>query len=178
VARRHNEEALLASAVDAALEGGLSELTFGRLAKRIGIPDRTLVYYFTNKEILFEAVLGALGAKLFEQLAVAFGEKRRPPKDLLRVAYPLLVTSDAEQIFALWFEFAGQAAARQEPQRSLAGPMLELWIDWLADRIDAPTRAKARTEAVSMIATIDGALLLHHLGHAEAARSAIASATR
>lgn len=178
MARRHDEDELLLAVVDAALEAGLSELTFGRLARRIGIADRTLVYYFTNKNTLIEAVLGVLAAKLLEQLTVAFGEQRRAPKELLRVAYPLLTEGEADRIFALWFELAGQAAVHQEPQRSLAGSMMDTWIDWLAERIDARTRARARTDAIAMIATLDGALLMHHLGHADAARSAIASATR
>lgn len=176
--RRHDEDQLLQAAVEAALEGGLGELTFGRLAKRIGIADRTLVYYFATKHALLEAVLGVLAAKLLEQLATAFGERRRPPKQLLKMAYPLLTDGEADRIFALWFELAGQAAANQEPQRSLAALMLEIWIDWLAERIEARTRAQARTEAIALLATLDGALLLHHLGHPEAAKSAIASATR
>lgn len=178
MARRHDEDELLQAAVDAALDRGLGELTFGRLAKRIGIADRTLVYYFTNKHTLIEAVLGVLAGRLLEQLTVAFGHDRRPPKQLLRMAYPLLTEGEADRIFALWFEFAGQAAVHQEPQRSFAHLMLGTWIDWLAERIEARTRAAARTDAIAMIATLDGALLMHHLGHPEAARSAIARATR
>lgn len=176
--RRHSEDELLQAAVEAALESGLGELTFGRLAKRIGIADRTLVYYFANKHTLIEAVLGVLAGKLLEQLEAAFGEQRRAPKDLLKMAYPILTRGEADRIFALWFEFAGQAAVHHEPQRSLASSLLEMWIDWLAQRIDASTRARARTEAIAMLATLDGALLMHHLGHSTAAKSAIASAVR
>lgn len=177
MARRHDEDELLAAAVEAALEGGLGELTFGRLARRIGIADRTLVYYFTNKHTLLEAVLGELARKLVEQLTLAFGERRRPPGELLAMAYPLLVEGEAERTFALWFELAGQAAVHREPHRTLAAAMVELWIAWLADRIEAPTPADTRTEAIALLATLDGALLLHHLGHPEAARTAIARAT-
>lgn len=178
VVRRHDEDELLKAAVEAALDGGLGELTFGRLAKRIGIADRTLVYYFPTKHDLVEAVLGVLVDRLIERLAAAFGEQRRAPKELLRTAYPILTEGEADRIFAIWFEFAGQAAVYQEPQRSLAGSMLATWIDWLAERVDARNRAHARTDAIALIATLDGALLMHHLGHVDAARSAIASATR
>jgi len=178
VTRRHDEEELLQAAVDLALDEGLGALTFGRLAKRIGIADRTLVYYFTNKQTLLEAVLGVLAGRLMEQLSAAFGELRRPPKELLRMAYPVLTRDEANRIFALWFEFVGQAAVHHEPERSLASVMLEAWIDWLTERIDARTRARARQDAIAMIATIDGALLMHHLGHVEAARSAVAAAAK
>lgn len=93
------------------------------------------------------------------------------------MAYPLLIDGAASRIFAIWFEFAGPAAVHQEPQRTVAGSMPEAWIDWLAERIDARPPARARTEANAMIATLDGALLMHHLGHTAAAISAIATAT-
>ena len=40
---RHTKEEILEGAVAAAFEDGLSQLTFGRLAKRLGINDRTIV---------------------------------------------------------------------------------------------------------------------------------------
>jgi AcrR family transcriptional regulator len=178
VGTRHDEAELLAAAVDAVLDGGLGELTFGRLGKRIGVADRTLVYYFTNKQQLLESVLGVLAGKLLEQLGEAFGDERRSRRDLLKTAYPLLTVGEADRVFALWFEFAGQATSGQEPQRSLAGVMIEMWIDWLTDRIDARTRQQRRAEAVTVLAILDGALLLHHLGHTEAGQLAIDVATK
>ncbi|MDY7105901.1 MAG: TetR/AcrR family transcriptional regulator [Actinomycetota bacterium] len=178
MARRHDEDELLAAAVDAALEGGLGELTFGRLAKRIGIADRTLVYYFPTKADLLEAVLGVLAGRLIAQLEAAFGEGRRPPAELLGAAFPLLTTPEADRVFALWFELAGQAAAGLEPQRTLASAMLDGWIAWLADRVEPPDDGDPRPSAIALLANLDGALLLHHLGHPEAARTAVAAIAR
>jgi AcrR family transcriptional regulator len=176
--RRHDEHELLAAAVDAALDDGLTALTFGRLARRVGIADRTLVYYFTDKPTLVARVLEVLAGRLFEQLGAAFGDARQPPSALLRAAYPVVTAGEANRIFALWLEFVGQAAVGVEPQRSMAGPLLDAWVDWLADRIEAPTRARARADAIEMIAVLDGALLLHHLGRPELAAAAITHATR
>jgi AcrR family transcriptional regulator len=175
--RRHDPEELLAAAVEAALEAGLSELTFGRLAKRIGIPDRTLVYYFPTKQSLLESVLGVLAGQLFEQLDEAFGSEPRPARDLLERAYPVLSGPSAEPVFALWFELAGHGAVGQEPHRSLGHAMLDAWLDWVTPRVAAPTPTAARADAAWLIATLDGALLLHHLGHPQIARSAIDRAT-
>ena len=48
----------------AAFDEGLSCLTFGRVAKRIGVSDRIVVYYFPTKEDLVGGVLAAVGAEL------------------------------------------------------------------------------------------------------------------
>ena len=175
---RHDEVELLAAAVDAALDGGLSELTFGRLAKRIGIADRTLVYYFESKHVLLERVLVELGARLIGELESAFGSERRDPVDLLRAAAPLLIGPEPDRVFAVWFELAGHAAAGHEPQRTLAKTMIDGWIGWLADRIDLRTAPQRRRAAVALLAQLDGVLLLHHLGHTDAARDALAALTR
>lgn len=177
VGTRHDEAALLAEAVEAALDGGLAELTFGRLAKRLGIADRTIVYYFENKTVLYERVLGVLAERLLAQLEAAFGTEPRPASELLAAAYPVLTTADADRIFALWFELAGDAAAGHEPQRTLARMMVTGWIDWLADRVEAPDADTARREAVVALVRLDGALLLHHLGHPDEAATAILDLT-
>lgn len=165
---RHDRDELLAHAVEAALEGGLGELTFGKLGRRVGVADRTLVYYFGDKPSLIEAVLGVLAGRLLERLDAAFGPDPRPVDELLTAAYPLLIGPEADRIFALWFELAGQAAVGREPHRGLAHTMLTAWLDWLAGRIDAaPDRRPV--EAATLLARLDGALLLHHLGHPDAA---------
>lgn len=50
-----------------AFEHGLSQLTYGRVGKRLGIDDRTVVYYFPSKNDLVAEVL----------LAIAGSSKRR-----------------------------------------------------------------------------------------------------
>lgn len=170
--RRHDRDELLARAVEAALDGGIGELTFGKLGRRLGVADRTLVYYFVDKPTLIEAVLGVLAGRLLERLDAAFGPQRRPADELLQTAAPLLMGPAADPIFALWFELAGQAAVGHEPQRTLAHLMIAGWLDWLAERIEAePDRRPL--EAATLLARLDGALLLHHLGHPEAARRAV-----
>lgn len=160
------------------MDAGLGELTFGRLARRTGVADRTLVYYFTNKATLQERVLGVLAEELLQRLGAAFGEQRRRPDELLRVAYPLLTTQDSDRVFAIWFEFAGQAATGAEPQRTLAARFMQTWIDWTVDRVEAPSPLQARREALALLATLDGALLMHHLGQAEAGRLAVEAASQ
>jgi AcrR family transcriptional regulator len=171
--RRHDEHELLGAAVDAALQGGLADLTFGRLAKRIGTSDRMLVYYFGDKDQLVERVIGALAMRLLERLGEAFGEAQRSPTQLLRKAWPLLTDEESTPAFALWFEMAGRAAAGHEPERRLATAIASTMVDWLADRIDAPTASARAQQAALLTAVLDGALLLHHLGLPDAAATAV-----
>ena len=69
---RHTKEEILEGALAAALDDGLSQLTFGRLAKRLGINDRTIVYYFATKDDLVSEVVVAMGMRLQQTLASAF----------------------------------------------------------------------------------------------------------
>jgi AcrR family transcriptional regulator len=175
VGPRHDERELLAGAVAAALDGGLAELTFGRLAKRLGINDRMLVYYFTNKDGLLEAVLGELTTSLVGRLEVAFGDAPATPTVLLRRAWPVLTDAESDRIFAVWFELAGLAAAGHQPHRTLAELTVAGMLDWLATRVDGPTPTTRRRAAETLIAVMDGALLLHHLGQRDVARRVVTS---
>ena len=112
---RHTKEEILDAALAAASEDGLSQLTFGRVAKRIGISDRTVVYYFPTKEDLVGEVLIALATRLQETLAPAFASPATDHIELLRNAWPILASTDADPVFALFFEAAGLAAAKREP---------------------------------------------------------------
>jgi AcrR family transcriptional regulator len=55
VRRRHDKAQLLAAAVDTALDTGIGGLTFGAVARRAEVPDRTVVYYFPTKPELVAA---------------------------------------------------------------------------------------------------------------------------
>ena len=57
---RHTKEEILDGALAAAFDEGLSQLTFGRLAKRLGVSDRIVVYYFPTKTDMITAVVAAL----------------------------------------------------------------------------------------------------------------------
>ena len=61
---KYNETEILDAAVQAALEDGLSRLTFGRLAKRLGIADRSIVYYFPTKADLLTQTIARIGGCL------------------------------------------------------------------------------------------------------------------
>jgi AcrR family transcriptional regulator len=171
--RRHSRDEILEGALATALEVGLSQLTYGRVAKRLGINDRVVVYYFPSKEDLITEVLLAIGLQLQETLSPAFATPAADHLDLARRTWPLVATEQADPVFALFFEANGLAAAGRAPFDEVVPQLVELWVAWAADHLASP-EPKRRTEATAAIALIDGLLLLRQLAGAAEADAAAA----
>lgn len=177
---KYTKEEILEGAAAVAFDDGLSQLTFGRVAKRLGINDRIVVYYFPSKDDLVGDVLTVMGARLQEALAPAFTAAVADHVELVRVAWPVLARDEADPVFALFFEASGLASAGIEPYRTLVPQMIEAWIAWAAELLSG-TPAVRRAQAEASIALIDGLLLLRQLGGpaaADRAATTIAGARR
>ena len=168
---KHSKPQILEAALEAAADDGLSQLTFGRLARRLGIHDRVIVYYFPTKNDLIREVLTGMGLQLQQTLASAFREPADDHVALLRRAWPVLTHADSDRFFALYFEASGLAAAGREPYRTLLPALVEAWITWTAEFV-AGTPRRRRTEAETAIAVIDGLLLLRQIAGPEASQRA------
>lgn len=169
---KHAREQILAGALDAAIDDGLSRLTFGRLANRLGINDRIVVYYFPTKDDLITDVLFMMGARLQEVLARAFTTTTAADHvQLAKAAWPVLARPEIDPIFSLFFEANGLAAAGREPYKKLAGELVAGWATWLAAFFDG-TPKQRRIEAETTIAVLDGLLLLRQLSGPAAANRA------
>jgi AcrR family transcriptional regulator len=171
VGYRHSRDELLAAAVELAAEEGLSCLTYGRLAKRVGISDRTVVYYFPTKDDLVRQVLLSFGARLQHLLDAAFGTDPLPPDELAARAWPLLTTPEADGTFAVFFELLGLASAGRSPYEELAPLLVESWIDWLEPHL-AVEAAERRDRALALVAVLDGLLLLRQISGSDASAAA------
>jgi len=159
---KHTKADILEGALAAAFEDGLSQLTFGRVAKRLGISDRIVVYYFPTKDDLIGEVLYAMGAELQATLAPTFTTPAADHIGLLRTAWPILARVESDPVFALFFEAGGLAATGREPFRTLVPQLMEAWIAWAAEFVEGtPTRRRAEAEAA--IALLDGLLLVRQL---------------
>ena len=168
---RHSKEHILEGALLAVFDDGLSRLSFGRLARRLGISDRTIVYYFPSKDDLIAEVLASLGHRLQATLAPTLTEPVDDHHQVVAKVWPLVASEDADPVFALFFEAAGLAAAGVEPYRDLAPRLTQGWIDWAASLVRG-TSAHRRAEAAAAIAALDGLLLLRQLVGPDAANRA------
>lgn len=154
---------MLEAAVTVALDAGIAGLTFRAVAGRLGIPDRTVVYYFPDKETLVVSVVQVLATRLQGTLEQAFGSEPRTRVELMRQAWPLLATPGADPIFALFFEMIGLAAAGQELYVRLVRAQVDGWITWLAQRCEGADEATRIREAAAVVAQIDGLILLRQV---------------
>ena len=169
---RHSRDELLDAAVAVARESGVGAVTFGTVARHLGINDRTVVYYFPTKADLVTAVVMTLGAELQSLLESAFGEAPLPREELMRRAWPVLATPEADPAFAAFFEVVGLASTGAEPYRTLSSGIVAQWLPWLATRVTGRTTAQREREALAVLAQIDGLLLLRRLAGPEAADQA------
>lgn len=165
---KHTKEEILEGALAAALDDGLSQLTFGRLARRLGINDRIVVYYFPTKADLIGEVIVAIGLQLQAKLETVLARRAADHRELAAAAWPVLATPDADPIFSLFFEANGLAAVGRDPYRTLVPTLVSGWVDWAASHIDG-TEQHRRREAETAIAVIDGLLLVRHLASPESA---------
>lgn len=160
---RHSREDILEAAIAVVLDAGMAGLTFNRVGERLGISDRTVVYYFPTKSDLVTAVAGALSVDLLGLLEQAFGSEPLTVAELLDRAWPTLTSGRADRVFALYFEMVGLASSGQVPYDSLAKALVEGWVDWLALRTAGSTAAIRRRRALAVVAQIDGLLLIRHV---------------
>jgi AcrR family transcriptional regulator len=170
---RHTKQEILDGALAAAFDDGLSQLTFGRVAKRLGINDRTVVYYFPTKEELLTEVVTSMGLQLQQTLGEAFASPAADHLELARAAWPVLARDETDRVFALFFEANGLAATGRAPFDTLVPQLVEAWIGWLMLFLDGSERER-RAEAEAAIAVIDGLILLRLLAGAAAATRAAA----
>lgn len=168
---KYSREEILDGALQTALAEGLSQLTFGRLARRLGISDRVIVYYFPSKTELIVSILADLAGRLQAVLAGAFTHPASDHIELTRAAWPVLATDEVDPIFGLYFEAIGQATAGIEPFAGLAGQLLEGWISWLTGFFKGED-SRRRAQAEATLALLDGLLLMRQLAGGAAAERA------
>ena len=171
---KHSKDDILDGALETAFDVGLSQLTFGSVAKRLGINDRTVVYYFATKADLIGEVLGALAEQLLLTLGTAFTTPATDHREVLRIAWPILSNPESDRVFALFFEANGLAVSEREPFATIVRDIVDGWIAWTAEFIDG-TSSYRRSEAETAVAIVDGLLLLRLLAGPAAAERAAAN---
>lgn len=165
---RHSRDDVVNAVTEVALSDGLAKLTYRRVAEELGISDRMVVYYLPSKDDLVAAAVTALSERMQALMGRAFGNSRRSAEELISAAWPVLTKKESDRVFQLFLEVIGLSAAKVSPYDRISKVILEEWIDWLSERVAAPSASERRRTALGVIAQIDGLLLLRH-GHSRAA---------
>lgn len=165
---RHAKDEILEGALGAVFDDGLSRLTFGRLARRLGISDRVIIYYFPTKDELIGELLVSIGVRLRATLEPALSSPVDDHVQLVRMVWPVVARAEVDPVFALFFEAGGLAAAGAEPYATLVPQLVTGWIDWAGGFIRG-TPLRRQTEASAAVATLDGLLLLRQLAGSDTA---------
>lgn len=169
---RYSLDEVLAAATNTALDHGMAGLTYARVAERLGASDRMVVYYFPSKTDLVVSVATQLGNELQELLGEAFGENPATSDDLLAAAWPVLSNKRADRIFGLFFEMIGLASAGQAPYVELVRHLMDSWAEWLSERVIGSRPEIRRRRALSVMARIDGLLMIRRVMGIRAADAA------
>ncbi len=159
---RHDREDVLEAAVAVAGDLGLGALTFRAIGRRLGIADRTVVYYFPTKTDLEAAVLRRSTVRLVAMLAPAVGDGQVTDRELLAASWAALQQPEADPWLRLYVETLGLAVRGTEPYASIAAELARTWIPWFAARLlPGTTGEPADDRAAGLLASLDGLLLLH-----------------
>ena len=143
------------------LTEGLEETGLRRLAQAAGTSDRMLIYYFGSKEALLREAFSALSDALLAQLDAQFPKAQYSPKKLKKISLTLAEDPAARGTLKLWFELLGRALRPDAPLKVQAQQLATRWESWLATKLPKDRRSEAPT----LFAEIEGALLLYCLNH-------------
>ena len=163
---------LLAAATLLFHEQGYHRTTLADVADRASVPLGNVYYYFKTKDALAEAVISAEEALLRERFAswtFAHGEPRARLRSFLRA------TRDSAERVSQYGSFHGslcQELGKQGAESTLARAamrLLGIYIDWVEEQFRAHgvARADARNLATSLVAAVQGAMLLANAMHSK-----------
>jgi AcrR family transcriptional regulator len=168
---RHSRDDILGAAVEVVLDVGLGGLTFASVSRSLGIPDRTVVYYFPTKDDLVSAVLGRTTIALQDLLSPALGQEASDDSVVLQQSWAVLSGKASEAAFRVYFESVGLAVRGREPYRSIVHQLVASWTAWIASRLSGDATIRD-DRAHAIVATLDGLLLIRAVAGQGAADAA------
>jgi AcrR family transcriptional regulator len=151
------------------LAHGLAASTLRPLADAVGLSDRMLLYYFTDKADLMTATLGALAERLVAELQEA-SARPAPPDALLGRLVKAVLSPHLWPYMQLWLEIASLAARNDAFYRAVGESVARGFLSWVraqirGDDVDA--------QAARLLVMVEGAVVMHSVGLHDVAATAI-----
>lgn len=163
------------------LAAGLGDTGLRTLAAAVGTSDRMLLYYFSDKADLLDAVLGRIADDLVALLDGALGAETMPAAALYARLSGLASDPAVAPFMRLWAEIAALGGRGQPPFDRIAASIAAGFGRWVEAHLDVPDPARRRGLAALLLVLVDGAALLDPLDDAaigDAARAAAAGLLR
>jgi len=156
------------------LEHGLNTASLRPLARAAGTSDRMLIYHFGSKDGLVAELLTFLAGSLTEMLSEAFPPRRFETRAAcVGAVVDLLRLPEARGFMRVWLDIVSAAAQGQDLHRATGERIVEGFVDWLEQRVPAG-EPDPRGCAMTLIALIDGILVLDAVGQTKMADAVIA----
>lgn len=168
---RHDRDEILDAATVVLAESGMSGLTFRAVGDRLGIPDRTVVYYVPSKEALVLAVVERAMYRLRTLLAEALDGLTGDEAVVAGRAWQALRSPAGDAAFRLALEVVGASARGREPYRVATTGLVAMWTDFVAERLSG-NPSDRQDRAAGVVAQLEGLALIRAIAGDEAADAA------
>ena len=171
---RHAErrEQLLDKVADHLLVAGIAGSSLRPLAEAVGLSDRMLLYYFKDKEDVIAGGLARVAERLTVRLEAATASTQMPLDQLRSRLADLLLDDAIWPYMQLWLEMASLSARGEEPFRTVGKSLGEHFLEWGSAQLASANEVDRARDAIHLLASLEGLVLLKSLGLDEALRGA------
>jgi AcrR family transcriptional regulator len=174
--RENRRAAALDRIADHMLAHGLAPSSLRALAKASGTSDRMLLYYFADKDEIVAAALQTITGRMAAALGATIAGGGRHAPDILLAEVAAIIRSPAlKPYMRLALELAALAAHGEQPYRRVAGQIADGFAAMLANALDIADDTRRQAVAASVLATIDGIVMLDAVGRAPLATLALSA---
>ena len=172
--RDDRREAAIEKMADHLLKEGLPGASLRALAAAAGASDRMLLYYFADKDELMAATLERVALRQSAVLDAAIPPGvRLPGPSLLKAVWGAMASSDLQPFMHLWLDLAAGAGRGVEPHRTIAGRIVDAFLQWTQSRLEPEPGSDPAAQAGALLATFEGLLLLAAVGRRDVAEAAV-----
>lgn len=143
------------------LDTGLSETSLRQLAAAAGVSDRMLLYYFSDKSDALNSALQLIADDLTQMLDVAVPPGTRQSfSALISTVSTLIFSPETKPYFRLWTEVIAGVIREPEQFEPTAKAVSSGFLIWIEERLDGGTPKSRKADAATVLAMIDGLVLL------------------
>lgn len=180
--REDRRQAAIERMADYILSEGLGAATLRPLAAAAGTSDRMLLYYFADKDELITVTLHRIAERMTTQLdAIIPIAPSRPFSLLVEQVWSAMKSESLQPFMHVWLDLASGAARNLQPQREIAGEIIDGFLVWARGRLQPDADGEPSSSAPLFLAAVEGMYLLRAIGRdilADAAVKSLVSLSR